>query len=201
MLKIGLTGGLGAGKSTVSRMFAELGAPVIDTDEISRELTAAGGAAMPAVCAAFGEAVLRADGGLDRAAMRARILADAAAKERLEAILHPLIRAEVERRLASADAPYVLVVVPLLIETAAYDALLDRVLVVDCSEKTQLDRALARGGWSEHEIRAMMANQAGRSARLARADDVIDSECSLAELAARVAELDRKYRALAAKPL
>lgn len=201
MLKIGLTGGLGAGKSTVSRMFAELGAPVIDTDEISRELTAAGGAAMPAVRAAFGEAVLRADGGLDRAAMRARILADAAAKERLEGILHPLIRAEVERRLASADAPYVLVVVPLLIETAAYDALLDRVLVVDCSEKTQLDRALARGGWSEHEIRAMMANQAGRSARLARADDVIDSECSLAELAARVAELDRKYRALAAKPL
>lgn len=201
MLKIGLTGGLGAGKSTVSRMFAELGAPVIDTDEISRELTAAGGAAMPAVCAAFGEAVLRADGGLDRAAMRARILADAAAKERLEGILHPLIRAEVERRLASADAPYVLVVVPLLVETAAYDALLDRVLVVDCSEKTQLDRALARGGWSEHEIRAMMANQAGRSARLARADDVIDSECSLAELAARVAELDRKYRALAAKPL
>lgn len=201
MLKIGLTGGLGAGKTTVSRMFAELGAPVIDTDEISRELTAPGGAAMPTVRAAFGEAVLSADGSLNRAAMRARILSDAAAKERLEAILHPLIRAEVERRLDATHAPYALVVVPLLVETAAYDALLDRVLVVDCSEKTQLDRALARGGWSEDEIRAMMARQAGRGARLARADDVIDSECSLAELAARVAELDRKYRALAAKAL
>lgn len=201
MLKIGVTGGLGAGKTTVSQLFARLGVPVIDTDEISRELTALAGAALPAIRQGFGEAVFRPDGSLDRARLRARILADEAAKRQLEAILHPLIRAEVERRLAGIRAPYALVVIPLLVETGAYDDLLDRVLVVDCDEKTQLRRALARGGWSEAEIRAMMARQAARKDRLARADEVINTDCEIPALNAPVAALDRKYRLLAGQAL
>lgn len=201
MLRVGLTGGLGAGKTTVSRLFAGLGAPVVDADEIAHELTADGGAAVAAIRASFGAAVFGVDGRLDRAALRARILADEAARRQLEAILHPRIRAEVERRVAVLDAPYVLVVVPLLVETGAYYDLLDRVLVVDCAEKTRIERALARGGWSEAEIRAMMARQAGRRERLARADDVIDSDCAFSALDAQVARLDRQYRAMSGQML
>lgn len=198
MLTIGVTGGLGVGKTTVSRIFAQLGVPVIDTDEISRELTAVGGAALPALRKSFGGEVFTQDGRLDRPALRGRILADDDARQRLEDILHPLIRAEAARRLADVQAPYVLVVVPLLVETGAYDKLLDRVLVVDCSEATQLQRALARGGWSEAEIRAMLAKQASRLDRLARADDVLDTDCDLSELSARVSAMDEKYRRLSA---
>lgn len=201
MLKIGVTGGLGAGKTTVSRMFASLGAPIIDTDEISRELTASGGTALPAIRDDFGGAVFNSDGSLNRAAVRAQILADDAARRRLEGILHPLIRAQVESRLKAIEAPYALVIVPLLVETGAYDKLLDRVLVVDCSEEIQLQRSLARGGWSEMEIRAMMARQASRNERLARADDVLDTECDLEELNRRVSALDQKYRSLSAQML
>lgn len=201
MLKIGLTGGLGAGKTTVSQAFACLGAAVIDTDEIARELTASAGAAVAAIRASFGESVFKEDGSFDRTAMRGRILADAAAKQQLEAILHPLIRVEVERRLAITKAPYVLVVIPLLVETGAYYNLLDRVLVVDCDEATQLRRALARGGWAEAEIRAMMARQASRKLRLAHANDVIDTDCDMDELGLRVAALDQKYRQMAAQAL
>lgn len=201
MLKIGVTGGLGAGKTTVSRMFAGLGVPIVDTDEISRELTASGGKAIPAIRDAFGDAIFSADGGLDRAALRAQILADEAAKRRLEDILHPLIRAQVESRMAAVEAPYVLVVIPLLVETGAYDKMLDRVLVVDCSEQTQLQRSLARGGWREAEIRAMMMKQATRQDRLARADDVLDTDCDLDELSNRVSALDQKYRLLSAQTL
>lgn len=195
MLKIGVTGGLGAGKTTATRIFMRHGVPIIDTDEISHELTARDGAAIPLVREAFGESVFKADGSLDRAALRARILTDDAARRQLEAILHPLIRQAVESRLAGINAPYVLIVVPLLVETGAYDGLLDRVLVVDCSEQTQVQRALARGGWSEAEVRAMMARQASRKARLARADDVLDTDCRLDALTEQVAALDRKYRA------
>jgi dephospho-CoA kinase len=201
MLKVGVTGGLGAGKTTVSRMFAGLGVPVVDTDEISRELTASGGKAIPAIRNAFGDAVFSAGGSLNRAALRAQILADEAAKRRLEDILHPLIRTQVESRMEAVEAPYVLVVIPLLVETGAYDKMLDRVLVVDCSEQTQLQRSLARGGWSEAEILAMMARQAGRKDRLARADDVIDTDCGLEELSGRVSALDQKYRLLSAQML
>lgn len=195
MLKIGVTGGLGAGKTTATRIFMRHGVPIIDTDEISHELTGRDGAAIPLVREAFGESVFKADGNLDRSALRARILTDDAAKRQLEAILHPLIRQAVESRLAGINAPYVLIVVPLLVETGAYDGLLDRVLVVDCSEQTQVQRALARGGWSEAEVRAMMARQASRKARLARADDVLDTDCRLDALTEQVAALDRKYRA------
>jgi dephospho-CoA kinase len=201
MLKIGVTGGLGAGKTTVASLFAQRGAPIVDTDEISHELTGRDGAAIPLIRESFGEAVFKADGSLDRAALRSQVLADDGAKRRLEAILHPLIREEAERRLAGLKAPYVLIVVPLLVETGAYFGLLDRVLVVDCSEETQVQRALARGGWSEAEIRAMMARQASRKARLGRADDVIDTDCRLDALAERVAALDRKYRLPPESPL
>ncbi len=201
MLKIGVTGGIGAGKTTVSQGFASLGAPVIDTDEISRELTEANGAAIVAIQENFGEAVFKPDGSLDRAALRVRILADDAEKRKLEAVLHPMIRAEVGRRLEALKAPYVLIVVPLLVETRAYDELLDRVLVVDCSEETQVRRALARGGWSEAEIRGMLARQASRKDRLDRADDVIDTERDLEAVNRQVEALDRKYRALSGQAL
>lgn len=201
MLRIGVTGGLGAGKTTVSQMFASLGAPVIDTDEISRGLTAVGGLALPAIRENFGNGVFLPDGSLDRAALRGRILADDAAKRGLERILHPLIRAEAGRRLAAVHAPYVLVVVPLLVETGAYDGWLDRVLVVDCDENTQFQRVLARGGWPEPEIHAMMAKQASRKDRLARADDIINTGCDMAVLNGQVAALDRKYRSLSAQML
>lgn len=201
MLKIGMTGGLGAGKSTVSRMFVGLGVPVIDTDEISRALTTSEGKALPAIRQGFGEGVFNVDASLNRAAMRTLVLDDESARRRLEGILHPLIRTEVERRLADVQAPYVLIVVPLLVETGAYDDLLDRVLVVDCSEETQVRRALARGGWAESEIRGMMAKQANRQQRLSRADDILDSECDLAELSSRVGNLDQKYRSLSVRML
>jgi dephospho-CoA kinase len=201
MLKIGLTGGLGSGKTTVSQAFARLGAQVIDTDEISHELTAANGKAIAAIRESFGDAVFSPDGTLARAVLRARILADDNAKRQLEAILHPLIRHEVLTRLEERKASYVLIVIPLLVETGAYDDLLNRVLVVDCSEETQVRRALARGGWSEAEIRAMVARQAGRKTRLHRADDVINSDCERAALSSQVAALDQKYRALASQML
>lgn len=201
MLKVGLTGGLGSGKTTVSRIFAELGIPIIDTDEISRELTASDGLAIASIRAGFGNAVFRPDGTLDRAALRARILSDNVAKQQLEAIIHPLIRREVVRRLSALKTGYVLIVIPLLLETGAYDDLLDRVLVVDCSEETQVSRALARGGWSETEIRQMIARQASREDRLGRSDDVINTECDLEDLGELVARLDQKYQALSAQAL
>lgn len=201
MLKVGVTGGLGAGKTTVAKLFAQLGVPLIDTDEISRELTARNGAAIPAIREAFGDTIFQPDSSLDRGALRSRILAENSTRQRLESILHPMIRKEVARRLAALEVPYALVVVPLLVETGAYEDLLDRVLVVDCSEETQVRRALARGGWSEAEIRGMMGKQASRKARLARADDVIDSECGLETLQTRVAVQHEKYLALARQAL
>ncbi|MDR0997188.1 MAG: dephospho-CoA kinase, partial [Zoogloeaceae bacterium] len=130
---VGLTGGIGSGKSAAARCFAEQGVPVIDTDQIARSLTLPGGAALPAIAEAFGQDVLLADGGLDRARMRARVFADPAAKKRLEAITHPLIEAEVRRRIAASTAPYLVVDIPLLVETDARRRyVLDQVLVIDC---------------------------------------------------------------------
>lgn len=201
MLRIGVTGGLGAGKTTVAQLFARRGVAIVDADEISHALTAQNGAAIPAIREAFGEAVFKPGGGLDRKALRARILADDSARRQLEAILHPLIRRGIERGLAQAQAPYALAVVPLLVETGAYDSMLDRVLVVDCGEETQVLRALARGGWSEAEIRAMLARQASREARLSRADDVIDAGGELGALSGQVAALHEKYLKLASQGL
>jgi dephospho-CoA kinase len=196
---VGLTGGIGSGKSTVAELFAELGVPVIDTDAIAHELTAARGAAMPAIRAAFGGEVAGADGALDRRKMRELVFADPDAKRRLEAILHPLIRSESEARCrAKSDAPYVLLVVPLLVETAAYRGRVDRTLVVDCDEALQVARVIARG-LSVAEVRAIMATQATREQRLAAADDVVLNDGGLEELDALVTLLHKRYLALSAE--
>jgi dephospho-CoA kinase len=197
---VGLTGGIGSGKSAVAERFAARGAAIVDTDVIAHELTAPGGAGIPALSAAFGAEVLMPDGALDRAAMRRIAFADPAARARLEAILHPLIRAESEARLcrlASADFPYAVLVVPLLVESGNYRERVDRVCIVDCPEATQLERVMARSGLPRAEAQAIMAAQASRAVRLAAADDVIDNARGLTELDAQVAKLHEKYREMA----
>jgi dephospho-CoA kinase len=194
---VGLTGGIGSGKSAVADRFAGLGAALVDTDAIAHELTGPGGAAMPAIAAAFGDCVVQANGALDRTAMRALAFSDGSARARLEAILHPMIRAESDARVRRAEAPYVILAVPLLVESGSFRERCDRVLVVDCPEAMQVERVRARNGLSEQQVRAIMAAQASRAERLAVANDVVDNSGSLDALEARVAELDRQYRALA----
>ncbi|WP_418333297.1 dephospho-CoA kinase [Pseudothauera hydrothermalis] len=196
---VGLTGGIGSGKSAVADGFARLGAAVVDTDRIAHVLTAPGGAAMAQIEAAFGPSVIAADGALDRAAMRELAFSDAAARARLEAILHPLIRSESARQCAAAQAPYVVLVVPLLIESGHWRKRCDRLCVVDCPEALQIERVRVRSALPEAQIRAIMAAQASRAERLAVADDVIDNSGTLAELAPRIEALHRRYLALAAR--
>ncbi len=197
MLVVGLTGGIGSGKSTVAERFAARGVPVIDMDAIARELTAPGRPALDEIAAAFGPDILEPGGGLDRAALRRKIFADPGARRRLEAILHPRIRAEVERRLRELDVPYAVVVIPLLVESGQRD-LVDRVLVVDAPEDLQVRRAMARDGIGADEARAVLAAQAGRRERLAAADDVIANDGGLDALDRAVAALHRHYLDLAA---
>lgn len=170
---IGLTGGIGSGKSTVAERLRRLGAAVVDTDEISRALTGAGGAAVEPIRAAFGDAYVTAGGALDRDAMRALAFEDATARARLEAILHPAIRAAADAQLARARAPYALLVVPLLFETGGYLGRVERTLAVDCPEALQVRRACARSGLDEAQVRGIMATQWPRWRRLQLADDVI----------------------------
>lgn len=198
MRVIGLTGGIGSGKSTVADAFAALGVPVIDTDVIARELTAPGAAALATIRTTFGDAVFLADGQLDRTALRRRVFADIDARRRLEALLHPRIRAQVEQALATVTAPYVLVVIPLLVETGAYRELLDRVLVVDCPRALQIARVQARSGLTKAEVDAILAAQATRETRRAAADDILTNTASREALAADVARLHRRYLELAA---
>ncbi|MBM3390595.1 MAG: dephospho-CoA kinase [Betaproteobacteria bacterium] len=197
-LCVGLTGGIGSGKSAAADLFAELGAAVVDTDAIAHELTAPGGAAIAPIRAAFGDDVIDARGALDRAAMRRKVFADAQAKARLEAILHPMIRDEADRRSAAARAPYVVLVVPLLVESGGYRSRVRRVAVVDCPEENQVARVMARSGLSAEEARTIMAAQIGRAARLAVADDVIDNGGDLAALRPQVETLHRRYLEMAA---
>jgi dephospho-CoA kinase len=200
MYVVGLTGGIGSGKSTVADLFVARGAALVDTDALAHELTAPGGAAMPALEARFGQAIVRADGGLDRAAMRRRVFADPAEKQALEAILHPLIRAESDRRCAAAvmhDAPYVILAVPLLVESGSYRARCDRILVVDCDPEVQVARVMARSALPESEVRAIIATQATRAARRAVADDVIDNSGAPAALSGQVDALHHVYLAAA----
>ena len=198
-LIVGLTGGVGSGKTTVANEFAALGAAIVDTDVIAHQLTGVQGAAIPAIVAEFGESFLRSDGALDRPAMRKLVFSDAKAKRRLEAILHPLIRRESELQCQRAvDAPYIVLVVPLLVESDAYCQLIDRVLVVDCDETIQLARVMKRSGLFAEEARSIMAAQASRAARLADADDVIVNDTGREELSRGVADLHRQYLALAA---
>jgi dephospho-CoA kinase len=198
---VGLTGGIGSGKSTVAELFAQRGVALVDTDAIAHELTAPAGAAMAAIGAAFGPAVLQADGALDRAVMRALVFADPQAKARLEAILHPMIRAESVARCAAASAAYALLVVPLLIETGVWRERIDRVLVVDCDEAVQISRVMTRSGLAADEVRAIMANQASRAERSAAADDLLLNNDGLPALLPKINALHQRYLALAAAKL
>lgn len=195
---VALTGGIGSGKSTVADLFAARGAALVDSDAIAHELTAAGGAAMAPLAAAFGSSVVTPEGSLDRGVMRRLAFADAGLRGRLEAILHPLIRAESDRRCRAATAPYVILAIPLLVEGGAYRDRVDRVLVVDCPEALQVARVVARSGLSRAEVERIMAAQASRADRLAAADDVIDNGGAPEALAPRVEALHRQYLAMAA---
>jgi len=196
---VGLTGGIGSGKSTVADLFVAQGAPLVDTDAIAHELTAAGGAAMPALRDAFGPAIADAAGALDRAAMRRLAFADPLARSRLEAILHPLIRDLSAQRCRAAAAPYVILAVPLLVESGSYRERCQRILVVDCPESLQIERVMARSGLSAEEARAILAAQASREQRLAIADDVLINDGERTILYPQVATLHLKYLQMAAQ--
>jgi dephospho-CoA kinase len=197
-LNIGLTGGIGCGKTTIANMFSALGATVVDTDLIAHSMTVPGGPAMPAIRAAFGAAYVAADGSLDRAAMRALVFSDPAAKLRLEAILHPLIRAAADAEGAAATGPYVIYVVPLLIESGNWRGRVARVLAVDCPEEMQVARVMARNGLQESQVKAIMTAQVSRQQRLAAADDVITNDDGIAALAPQVEALHANYLAISA---
>jgi len=196
---VGLTGGIGSGKSEVARLFASRGVTVVDTDIIAHQLTAPGGAAMEAIRAAFGDSVIAPDGALDRAAMRRLAFAQPEARGRLEAILHPLIRKESDAQVARATGPYVLLVVPLLVESGSDGRRYQRVLVVDAPEAEQVARVAARSGLQPAEVRAIMGAQASRAERLSRADDIIDNSGPIGRLEAQVDRLHAAYVARAAE--
>ncbi len=195
-LTIGLTGGIGSGKSLVSDMLAARGAAIIDTDVIAHQLTAPGGLAMPAIRSAFGDAFVTPDGALNRAAMREHVFSDPAARKRLEAILHPLIGAETEAAAQRAEGLYLVFVVPLLVESGRWQQRVDRVLVVDCPDALQIERVIRRNQLSRTQVEAIMASQASRAQRLAAADDVIVNHADPAALAQQVASLHEAYVAL-----
>ena len=191
-LVIGVTGGIGSGKSTVADLLAERGAAVVDTDRIAHALTAPGGDAIGPIRAAFGDSVIDADGRMDRAAMRALAFSDPAARRRLEAILHPMIRARTQADIDAAiraGAPYVLVAVPLLVESGDWRGRYDRVLVVDCPPEVQVERVMRRSGLAREQVDAILAAQASRAQRLAAADDVIDNGGPQEALAPQVERL------------
>lgn len=190
---VGLTGGIGCGKTTVADMFAELGAAVIDTDVIAHSLTAPHGAAMPALIAEFGEEFATPDGALDRAKMRALVFTDATARARLEGILHPRIREATAAAAAIASGDYVIFVVPLLIESGSWRERVTRVLAIDCPEEIQVARVMARSGISEEQVRAIMAAQVTREQRRAAADDIILNDDGLAALRPQVELLHAMY--------
>lgn len=194
---IGVTGGIGSGKSSAARLFAEHGAAVVDTDEIARELTAPGGAGMAAIAKAFGPSVIAADGSLNRTAMRELVFSDSTRRQQLEAILHPLIGTEARQLVRAATAPYVLLLVPLLLETGRYGDIVQRVLVIDCAESTQIQRTVSRSQLSEESVRAIMAAQLPRDKRLEQADDVINNDGDLEQLRGQVVALHQRYLELA----
>jgi len=197
MLVVGLTGGIGSGKSTVLQMFAQLGAAVIDADAISRGTTAAGGAAIAAIAARFGAEFVTAEGALDRERMRAHAYADPEARKQLEAIIHPLVGQESARQVEAALAagvPCIVFDIPLLVESGRWRAQVDRVMVIDCSPETQIERVVARSGLTPDEVRGIIAAQASRADRLAAADIVICNDgLSLGELRDNVVQAARRF--------
>lgn len=199
VLRVGLTGGIGSGKSFFADLLVELGATMIDTDQLARELTAPHGAALPAIENAFGPSVFLPDGTLDRAGLRAVVFADPSARKALEAILHPLIRAGVDAAIRACTAPYILIVIPLLVESGDWRARLDEVVVVDCPEELQVARVMQRSGLGRDQVLAIMRAQATRAQRLAVADHVVSNghNTSLESLRARAKELHAHWCARA----
>ncbi len=197
MLRIALTGGIASGKSTVAQLFIALGAKLIDTDQVAREIVTPGAPSLLAIVARFGNSVLAPDGTLDRARLRQLVFADPAARADLEAIMHPAIRARVAQLSTTTGGPYQLIAVPLLAETSTQGDY-DRVLAVDCEPGLQLHRLMARDGMGEAEARRMIGAQADREARLAIADDVIRNDGDITALAAQVQALHARYLSLAA---
>lgn len=198
-LRIGLTGGIASGKSTVADLFAERGVTVIDTDVIARDMVEPGQPALQEIYETFGDAVMSADGELDRAAMRQLVFADDEARHQLEAIVHPRIQAATMRQVATATGDYIIVVVPLLAKSSLRHEL-DRILVVDCDEQTQLERLLARDAETEEQARRILAAQSSRAERLAIADDVIENNSTLQDLTAQVSAFGDRYTELAHLP-
>lgn len=196
---VGLTGGIGSGKTTVADLFVAYGAQLVDTDAIAHELTAPDGAAMPALIAEFGADIATGTGALDRVAMRRCVFSDPSARGRLEAILHPLIRTLSAERCQAANSPYAVLAVPLLVESGSYRERCDRIVVIDCPESLQVDRVMARNGMAREEVLAIMAAQATRSQRLAVADDVVLNDEGHDKLVRQVAELHQKYLLLSAE--
>jgi dephospho-CoA kinase len=192
---VGLTGGIGSGKSTVAELFARRGATIVDTDQIAHGLTAPHGAAMPAIIAEFGAGYADANGALDRARMRALVFGDPGAKARLETILHPRIRAAAQAAAQAATGCYVIHAIPLLVESGNWKQRVGRVLVIDCPEEVQIARVMARNGLSEVQVRAIMATQATRAARLAAADDIVCNDADVAALEPQIERLHHLYLA------
>ena len=190
---VGLTGGIGSGKTTVANLFAQCGAAVVDTDQIAHKLTEAGGAAIPAILAHFGDTFIGADGAMDRAKMRERVFSNQEEKKNLEAILHPLIRVETERAAVQSSVPYLLFVVPLLVESGTWKQRVSRVLVVDCPEPLQVARVMKRNGLGQSQVLAIMAAQVPREIRLAAADDVIMNDGDGSALVPQVERLHAIY--------
>jgi dephospho-CoA kinase len=197
-LRVGLTGGIASGKSTVARRFSELGVPVIDADEAARTVTGPGQAILGKLASRFGPGILTPQGELDRRALRQQVFTDSAARRDLETLLHPLIRAEMERLALQAPGPYLVMAIPLLVEAGNARARVDRILVVDTDEALQLTRVRARDGCSESDARAIIAAQASRTERLRVADDVLKNAGDIAELRVAIDRLHERYLALAA---
>lgn len=194
---VGLTGGIGCGKSTVADLFAERGASLVDTDVLAHQLAAPGGAAMPALLQAFGPQFATPEGAMDRARMRDLVFNDPGARVRLEAIMHPLIRAATVAAAEAATGPYIIYVVPLLVESGNWRERVQRILAIDCQEATQIARVMARSKLPEEQVRAIMAVQATRQQRRAAADDVIDNDADLRALIPQVDRLHAFYLAQA----
>ncbi|MGH8850870.1 MAG: dephospho-CoA kinase [Casimicrobiaceae bacterium] len=196
-LVVGLTGGIGSGKSAVADAFSALGVEIVDADAIAHHLSAPGQPGYDAIRARFPDVALLPGGEIDRARLRGRVFADATARASLEAALHPLIAAAARREIAAWRGPYGIVVVPLLLEGGGFVPIVDRILVVDCPGDAQVARVVARSGMTPAEVRAIMATQASRDARLAAADDVVDNAGPPEAIRPQVSDLDRRYRALA----
>lgn len=193
-LVVGLTGGIGSGKSLVAEKFAQLGAGIIDTDAIAHQLTQVNGMAIPVIRSAFGDNYLTADGALDRTKMRKLVFADEFARQRLESILHPMILEEVKRQLSTLQScPYFIVVVPLLAENPAFLQLMQRVLVVDCTEEQQIERVVRRNGMTLEEIKTIISSQTPRTVRIRIADDVLHNDSDLNKLSGQIVLLHDHY--------